>query len=298
MMDIRSKAAWLSVFSNTFLMVAKFIIGFYIGSISVISEAIHSANDLLASFIAVFAVKHSVKPPDREHPYGHGKIENISGTIEAILIFMAAAFIMKEAVEKIIHGGEIINTSYGIAVMGFSALANLLVSSYLLKVGKETDSIALEADGMHLRTDVYTSLGVFAGLGLIKITGYHMIDPIIAIAVAVLILKAAWDLTRKALLPLLDIALDDEKTKLVESVLDEYSGVFYEYHKLRTRKSGRESHIDLHIVVDPDTTVEEAHRMCDNIELEIKRLIPHSFVLIHVEPASEKHYKMKSLQEK
>jgi len=293
-MDIRIKAAWLSVLSNTFLMVSKFIIGFFIGSIGVISEAIHSANDLLASFIAVFAVKHSSKPPDREHPYGHGKLENISGTIEALLIFVAAVLIIKEALGKIFYGGEVINTTWGVAVMGVSALVNWLVSSYLFKVGRETDSVALEADGMHLRTDVYTSLAVFAGLVLIKITGYQIIDPIMAIVVALLIVKAAYDLTKKAFLPLVDTALDNEKISMVESVLDEFSSDFYEYHKLRTRKAGRESYIDLHIIISPDKSVQEAHDLCDIIESKINSLIPDSHILIHIEPAQEKHYRMQN----
>lgn len=284
-MDIRSKAAWVSVFSNIFLMTSKFIVGFMIGSISVISEAIHSANDLLASFIALFAVKTSTKPPDKEHPYGHGKIENISGTIEALLIFLAAVLIIKEAIEKILHGGEMLDVGWGVAIMGCSALLNLLVSNYLLKVGKETDSVALEADGMHLRTDVYTSLGVFIGLVLIKITGYKIIDPIAAILVAILIFKAAYELTRKAFIPLLDTALDEEKVKIVESILEEYRSEFFSYHKLRTRKAGRESHIDLHMLVEPERSIREAHGLCDAIEGRIKEQIPYSTIMIHVEPA-------------
>jgi cation diffusion facilitator family transporter len=287
MMDIRSKAAWISVFSNLFLMTSKFIVGVMIASISIISEAIHSANDLLASFIALFAVKTSSKPPDKEHPYGHGKIENISGTIEALLIFLAAALIIKEAVGKILHGGEMLDVGWGIVVMGVSALLNLLVSNYLLKVGKETDSVALEADGMHLRTDVYTSLGVFIGLLLIKITGYIIIDPIAAIVVALLIIKAAYDLTRKAFFPLIDTAMDEEKVKIVESILEEYRSEFISYHKLRTRKAGRESHIDLHILVEPERSIREAHKLCDAIEERIKEQIPYSTILIHVEPAFE-----------
>lgn len=284
-MDVKTKAAWLSVLSNTLLMSGKFIIGIMIGSISVISEAIHSANDLLASIIALFAVQRSSKPPDKEHPYGHGKIENVSGTIEALLIFLAAVLIIKEAVEKILHGGEMMDTTWGIAIMGFSALLNLLVSNYLLKVGRETDSVALEADGMHLKTDVLTSAGVFVGLILIKITGLKIIDPLAAILVAFLIFKAAYDLTKKAFMPLIDSALEDDQISVVESVLCEYSDNFIEYHDLRTRKAGRESHIDLHLVISPEKSVQEAHQLCDAIEEKIESRISYSHVLIHVEPA-------------
>ncbi len=283
-MNTKARAAWLSVASNIILTVGKLIIGLMIGSVSVISEAIHSANDLLASFIALFAVKTSDKPPDKEHPYGHGKIENIAGTIEAVLIFLAAGFIISEAIEKLRHGGEIMEPGWGIFIMGISALMNLLVSSYLLKVGKEQHSVALEADGIHLRTDVYTSLGVFVGLLLIRITGYQIIDPIVAILVALLIMKAAYDLTRKAFLPLMDTAADEDTLDLVTTVMDEFSESFIEYHDLRSRRAGRDIHIDLHMVVKSEMSIQEAHDLCDIIECRIKNEITYSTVLIHVEP--------------
>ncbi len=284
-MDVRSKAAWLSVASNITLMTGKLIIGLMIGSVSVISEAIHSANDLLASCIAVYAVKSSAKPPDKEHPYGHGKIENISGTIEALLIFGAAGLIISEAIKKILHGGEMIEPGWGMVIMGISALLNIIVSQYLLKVGKEQHSVALEADGIHLRTDVYTSVGVFVGLLLIKITGYQIIDPIAAILVALLIIKAAYDLTQKAFLPLMDIAADEETLEMVTAILDEYRESIIEYHDLRSRRAGRDIHIDLHMVVKPEMSIQEAHDLCDIIETRIKKEIVYSTVLIHVEPA-------------
>lgn len=283
-MDTRTKAAWFSVISNIILMTGKLVVGLMIGSISVISEAIHSGNDLVASVIALFAVKESAKPPDEEHPYGHGKIENVSGTIEALLIFLAAVLIIKEAVEKIRFGGEMMEPGWGLVVMGVSALLNALVSAYLLKVGREQHSIALEADGMHLRTDVYTSLGVFFGLLLIKLTGIQIIDPIAALVVALLIVKAAYDLTRKAFRPLLDTALEDYHVEKVQYILAEYDYQYIEYHDLRTRRSGREAHIDLHLVIDSDTSVQQAHDLCDSIEERILEQIPYSSVLIHVEP--------------
>jgi len=287
--DTRVKAAWISVFSNTFLTITKLVIGLMIGSISVISEAIHSGNDLLASFIALFSVKTSTKPPDKQHPYGHGKIENISGTIEAILIFVAAIMIITEAIKKILHGGELMDTGWGIVVMGLAAVINYAISTYLLKVGRKTNSIALEADGMHLRTDVYTSLGVFIGLILIKITGEHLIDPIAAMLVAVIIIKAAYDLTKKAFMPLLDAAITPDNLRLLEAILDEYNSSFIEYHELRTRQAGRESYIDLHLVINPYHSIQEAHDLCDAIEARIESAILYSHVMIHVEPAEKKN---------
>ncbi len=284
MKDQRVAAAWVSVASNSLLVVLKFIAGILVGSVSIISEAIHSANDLLASFIALFAVKTSSKPPDKEHPFGHGKVENVSGTIEALLIFVAAFLIIKEAVERLFHGVEMQTLGWGLAVMGFSAILNLGVSEYLMYVAKKTNSIALEADAMHLRTDVYTSAGVFVGLLLIKLTGYTIIDPIAAILVAMLIIKAAYDLTQKAFMPLMDTALSDSEIGSIKSILDEFSTQYVSYHDLRTRRAGRECHVDLHLVARPEMSIKEVHDLCDKIEKEIMNQLPFSHVLIHAEP--------------
>lgn len=287
MRDERVTAAWVSVGSNALLVISKLLAGFFVGSVSIISEAIHSANDLLASFIALFAVKTSSKPPDKEHPFGHAKVENVSGTIEALLIFLAAFFIIKEAVDRLLHGGEMQTLGWGLGVMGFSALLNLAVSQYLMHVAKKTDSIALEADAMHLRTDVYTSAGVFIGLLLIKLTGYTIIDPIAAILVAMLILKAAYDLTRKAFMPLMDTALSDREIESIKSVLDQYSSEYVSYHNMRTRRAGRECHVDLHLVARPEMSIKEVHDLCDQIERGINDMVPFSYVLIHAEPDEE-----------
>ncbi len=288
MKDERVTAAWVSVGSNALLVISKLTAGVFVGSVSIISEAIHSANDLLASFIALFAVKTSSKPPDKEHPFGHAKVENISGTVEALLIFLAAFLIIKEAVDRLLHGAEIQTLGWGLGVMGFSALLNLGVSQYLMYVARKTDSIALEADAMHLRTDVYTSAGVFVGLLAIKLTGYTIIDPIAAILVGMLILKAAYDLTRKAFMPLMDTALTDDEIDCIKAVLDEYAAEYVSYHDMRTRRAGRECHVDLHLVARPEMSIKEVHDLCDQIEKRINDKVPYSYVLIHAEPDEEK----------
>lgn len=283
-MHATEKAAWVSVLSNSFLVIGKLIIGLAIGSVSVISEAIHSGNDLLASFIALFAVKTANKPPDKEHNYGHGKVENISGTIEALLIFLAAVMIIKEAIDKIINGGEIMTVGWGIAIMGTSAGLNFLVSAYLMKVARKEGSIALEADAMHLRTDVLTSAGVMVGLVLIHFTGISIIDPIAAILVAFLIIKAAFELTRKAFMPLMDTALSPQEIAQIHEVLDEFKDSYINYHDMRTRRAGRECHIDFHLAMSPEMSVQSVHDLCDRIEQRISDRFPNSHVLVHVEP--------------
>ncbi len=278
------KVAILSIISNTTLIILKIIAGIISGSVSIISEAIHSSMDLIASVIAFFSVKYSSKPADKEHPYGHGKIENISGFIEATLIFGAAVLIIKEAIEKIINPTVIEETSIAIAVMIFAAIVNTFVSKVLYKVAKEEDSIALEADALHLKTDVYTSLGVGLGLILINFTGIYLLDPIVAILVALLIIKEAWELSKTAFSPLLDAKLSDEEEKVINEIIQNYKDQFVDIHYLRTRKAGNIKYIDFHMTVEGDKTVRESHDLCDRIEKDLEERIHNTSVNIHIEP--------------
>lgn len=284
----KTGVATLSVVSNAFLTVSKVLIGTISGSVSIISEGIHSGIDLIASIIALIAVSESGKPADGRHAYGHGKIENVSGTIEAVLIFVAALWIILEAIKKIADGVVVENYGLGLLVMGISASSNFVISHLLMKVAKRTDSIALEADALHLRTDVYTSIGVFLGLFLMKITGWAILDPIIAMGVALLIIKAAFDLTRESFLPLVDVSLPLAEQEVISSIINKHSSQFVEFHKLRTRKSGAERHIDLHLVVPKYASVIEVHQLCDQIENEVIQELPGASILIHAEPCRQK----------
>lgn len=282
--DERIRAASLSIASNSLLVVMKIAVGLWIGSVSIISEAIHSGIDLIASCMDFIAVKASSRPPDARHNFGHGKIENVAGTLEALLILGAAILIVKESVERIMGGGEILDVGWGIALMGYSVVQNFAVSQYMLGVAKRTSSIAVEADAMHLRTDVYTSLGVFVGLILLQLTGLKILDPVCAIIVALIIAKASFELTKKAFVPLVDTALSPEEIDSIHRVLEEYKDAFIEYHELRTRRSGRDRHVDLHLVTCPEMSVKNVHDLCDDIEARICSEIPNCHVLIHVEP--------------
>ena len=282
------KAAATSILSNTILTILKLIIGLMMHSVSVIAEAAHSGLDLLAAIVAYFSVKESGKPADDKHRYGHGKIESISGIIEALLIFIAAGYIIHEAIGKLAAGRhEVENLWVGTSVMAFSAIANCFVSNYLYRVAKENDSLALEADALHLRTDVYTSIGVFLGLIAIKLTGKLILDPIIAIVVAIIILKAAYQLIRNALQNLVDVKLPETEEKLIEDVLMEHSEYIVDYHNLRTRKSGPERYIDFHMVVPRSSSLEESHDFSHAVVKEIKRRLPNSRILVHTEPCTD-----------
>ena len=287
----KRQVALLSVISNTTLVVLKLAVGLAIGAVSVISEAIHSGVDLIAAGIAWYSVRTSGIPADREHPFGHGKIENISGTVEAILIFLAAGWIMYEAAQKIISPEPLEMAAWGIAVMLLSAVVNTFVSRKLFRVGKETDSVALIADGWHLRTDVYTSAGVMAALAVIWTADLfapevdlHWVDPAAAIGVALLIIKAAWDLTRQSARDLLDVQLPGEEIAWIESLILKQIPVVKGYHQLRTRKSGHFRFVEVHIKVDSAMTVEASHRITQKFAREIRERFPGASVTTHVEP--------------
>jgi len=282
-MSKKTRAASTSVVSNTLLIILKLTAGILSGSVSIISEAIHSFMDLLAAIIAYVSVSVSDRPADERHPYGHWKIENISGVIEALLIFVAAIWIIYEAIHKIVKPTEIETIGLGFGVMCISAVVNTGVSWFLYRTAKATGSVALEADALHLKADVYTSLGVAAGLGLIYLTGYHILDPIVALLVSLLILKESYILLMKAYKPLLDESLDAEEIKLIRNIIDKHCKENIKYHDLRTRRAGHFRYVDFHLNLDENLTVREAHELCDKIEADIKQSLVNSEVTIHVE---------------
>jgi len=280
-MNKKIQTARLSIYSNVSLIVLKLIAGMLSGSVSIISEAIHSGMDLLASIIAFFSVKVSDTPPDKEHPYGHGKFENVSGVIEAILIFVAAGWIVIEAIEKLHKPTSIEAIGIASLVMFISGVVNFLVSRRLYKVARETDSIALEADALHLKTDVYTSLGVGVGLLLIWFTGYTFLDPVVAIMVALFIIRESYFLLRNAYTPLLDTSLSEKEIEIIKNTIIEHNQTF---HDLKTRKSGQFRFAELHLEMDGVTPLQTVHDQCDNIEESIKQKIKNIEINIHVEP--------------
>ena len=284
----KQSTALLSVISNSFLVILKLIVGLALGSVSIISEAIHSGMDLLASCIAYFSVRKSSEAPDEEHTFGHGKYESFSGMIEALLIFVAALLIIHEAYVKLIEpSSEPMNQTLmfaGIAIMAISAGMNAFVSARLMKIAKKTESIALESDAWHLRTDVYTSVGVMIGLILIQVTGIVILDSLVAIAVALVIMKAAYELTMKSYKDLIDYKLTDDEVNRITRIICEHQSDYVDFHGLRTRRAGPEVFIDLHLVVDKDISVEQSHDLADHLENDLKLEFPRACVTIHVEP--------------
>ncbi len=289
---LKARAAAISIASNAMLIVFKLVVGLMSGSIAIISESLHSASDLVAAIIAFWSVRQAAQPPDERHHYGHEKVENLSGVIEALLIIAAAGVIIFEGVMKIIDGPELDHIWLGIAVMTVSGIANLIVSKRVLyPVARRTESAALEADAAHLLTDVYTSFGVAFGLLLVKITGWPYLDPIAAIAVAMLIIRTGYELVMQSTRVLLDETLPESELEEIRRCVREHRGdIISGYHKLRARRAGSRRHVDLHVVVDADLTVTEAHDIAEHIEDDIRACIPNTDVLVHVEPRSPERF--------
>lgn len=268
------------------LVILKFLIAFLTGSISILAQTADSFLDVIAVLIAFFSIRMSSKPADEEHPFGHGKIENISAIAQAILIFTAGGLIIYSAINRIISEEAIELTEAGIGVMVVSITASILLSRHLLKVSRTTDSLALEAIGRNIAADVYSAAGVLVGLVVIRITGLVILDPIIALIVSIIILKSAYNVIRKSFHGLMDARLPRAEEKEIASCLKEHAGQLVGFHKLRTRKAGNQRFIDLHLVMPKHASVEQAHQLCDHLEQDLENRLTNTNVTIHVEPCN------------
>lgn len=281
-------AARFSIISNTILTLVKILAGIFSGSVGVVSEAIHSGIDLAASVIAYFSIKVSGLPEDDDHNYGHGKFEDVSGLAEAILILLVAIIIFHEAYVKLASSEKyIIHTDFAILIMIFATIANFVISRYLFKVSKETDSIALYADAQHLSTDVITSLGVLGSLLVIKFTGFTWIDPVIAILISLFITYIAVKIIIQSIKNLVDIALPKEEELIIRDLIKKYSDEIINLHGFRSRKSGNMRFIDFHLTLDENVTIKHGHILCDLIEEDINKEFPNTKTTIHLEPCDK-----------
>jgi cation diffusion facilitator family transporter len=281
----KSRAAALSIASNALLIALKLAAGAITGSIAIITEAVHSLIDLVASVIAFFSVRKADEPADAEHPYGHEKVENLAAAIEGMLILVGAGVIVYEATHQLVLGPEVNRLGVGIAVMAFSVFANLGVSTVLSRQAKAHESQALEGDAAHLRTDAMTSAGVLFGLALVQITGDAAFDPITALIVAVAIVWAGFRILRRSSGVLVDEVLPSVEMDRIEQAIESARTVEVAgYHKLRARRAGSRRHIDLHVQYRSGTSLERAHELAHQMRDSIEAEIPNSEVLIHAEP--------------
>jgi len=272
------------------LIIFKVVVSWLTGSISILAQAADSLFDLFAGIITFFAIRIAAKPPDAEHPYGHGKVEDIAGVVQGILIFIAGGLLIYSAIVRIIEGSSIKLTEAGIAVMAVSIVVSIFLSRHLISVSRATGSVALEANARNIAVDVYSASAVLVGLAIVRFTGprLNIIDPILAIGVAIYILKVAIDTIRKPISGLLDEKLPPSQQAVIEDCLRKHSREVSGFHALRTRRAGSQSYIDLHLVMARDISLEQAHQICDRIEVEIQSVLHEASVTIHAEPCDNK----------
>jgi cation diffusion facilitator family transporter len=287
MIRTKSGAAILSVASNSLLVALKLAAGAITGSIAIITEAVHSAIDLMASVVALVSVRKADEPADAEHPWGHEKVENLAAAIEGMLILVGAGIIIFEATRRLVDGGEVESLGVGIGVVAFSIVANLLVGGFLHRRARQHDSPALEGDAAHLTADALTSVGVLAGLLLVEITDETAFDAIAALCVAAAIVYSGIRILRRSSRVLVDESVELAELDLIEAIIcaerDEHEE-FVGYHKLRARRAGARRHIDFHVQFRAGTSLERAHSMAHHMRDEIQSRIPNAEVLIHLEP--------------
>jgi cation diffusion facilitator family transporter len=266
------------------LIILKVIVSWLTGGISIAAQAADSLLDLFAGIITFSAIRIAAKPADAEHPYGHGKIEDIAGVGQGILILIAGGLIIYSAIGRIIAGSVVELAGAGIAVMAVSIVVSVFLSRHLLKVSRITHSIALEANARNIASDVYSASAVLVGLVVVRFTGLYIIDPVLAIGVAVYILKIAVDTMRTPISGLLDEKLPPSQEAIIEECLRKHSREVSGFHALRTRRAGSQTYIDLHLVMTRDITLEQAHKICDRVEFEIESVLREASVIIHAEP--------------
>ena len=286
MLATKENAAKLAIASVSLLIVMKVVASILTGSISIRADAVHSTLDLIAAVITFLGVRISGRAADEQHPFGHGKVENITSIVVAGLIFTAAGVIAYTAVRRLIVGATIEFIAIGIYVTAAAIAINIFISLYLVKVSRDTDSPALRAEAGHLFADVLSSCAVLVGLILVRLTGLNILDPIVALLVALLILKVGYDVLRRSFGELIDVRLPRAEEDEIISCIIEHGGQIVGFHKLRTRKAGSQRFIDLHLVMPKNASVEEAHRMCDHLEQDIENRLHYTSVTIHVEPCS------------
>ena len=288
MIQEKKKVAFWSVVAAVFITAFKLIIGILTGSLGILSEALHSGLDMVAAIITYFSVRVSDKPADREHNYGHGKVENLSALIETILLLVTCVWIIYEAVHRLLSGQTNIEvTVWSYIVVICSIIIDYTRSRALYRVARKHNSQALEADALHFSTDIWSSTVVLFGLICYQLLGWHQADSIAALFVAVIVLFVSYQLGRKAI----DVLLDKSPvntTKVVHEILNNFPEVL-KYHGLKARTAGADTFIKFNVHFNPDLSLREVHEVCDHIESEIKNRVVRSEVYIHAEPEEISH---------
>lgn len=282
-----ARFAWLSIAAAIVTIVLKAIAYLLTGSVGLLSDMLESFVNLIGALMALAMLTIAARPADEDHAYGHGKAEYFSSGVEGTLILLAAISIAITAIPRLISPKPLEQVGLGLGVSVAASLVNLFVARILLKAGKRYQSITLEADAQHLMTDVWTSAGVLFGVGAVVLTGWERLDPIVAILVACNIVWSGVRIVRRSVSGLMDTALSLEEQNALRRILEPYIQRGIDYHALRTRQSGARQFLSLHVLVPGMWTVQRGHELLENIETDMRRLLPNATVLIHLEPLGD-----------
>ena len=283
-MNAPVRIAAISLATTICLLALKLTLGIISGSIAVLSDALDSGTDVVGGTAALISVRVAARPADEDHPYGHGKVESISASVAATVVAIGGGFVVFQSVRRLIVGSPEINVGLALAPMLVAAAANVILTFYMRREARRARSLALASEATHLQTNVVQAGAVIAGLTMVGVTGLRLFDPLVALGLAAYMGWAAVHLARAALTEVMDVALPDDELRAIHDVLVAHQDEIRGFHRLRSRKAGPTRHVDMHLLVDPHSTIEEVHAICDRIEREISERLPGATVTIHPEP--------------
>lgn len=279
--------AWLSIAAAVTTILLKTLAWWLTGSVGMLSDALESVVNLAGAMMALAMITIAELPADDRHTYGHGKAEYFSGGFEGLLIVLAAIGIGGAAIDRLLHPQQLEQLGLGLAVSVAASLINLVVARILFSAGRQHRSLTLESDAHHLMTDVWTSVGVIAGISAVALTGWLWLDPLMALLFAANIAWMGWNLLRRSARGLMDFALPDDEHALVLAVLERYRAQGIDFHALRTRESGARRFVELHLLVPGEWTIHQGHALAEQVELDIRNTLSHTTVLTHLEPLDD-----------
>jgi len=283
------RVAAISFLTTLGLLVLKLVLGILSGSIAVLSDALDSGSDLVAGGAALISVQVATWPADEDHPYGHGKIESISASASAGVVAVGGGFVVFQAVRRLVVGSPQIDVGLGLLAMVPAAAANVALAYFMRREARRAHSLALAAESTHLQTNVVQAVTVIAGLGLVWISGENVFDALVALGLAGYMGWTAVGLVRTALSEIMDVALPEQELRVIHDVLVAHRDDIRGFHRLRSRRAGPTCQVDMHLLVDPQRTIEDVHALCDSIEHEIEARLPGAVVIIHTEPDDGRH---------
>ncbi len=285
--SVLTRFAWLSIAAAVFTIGLKMAAYFLTGSVGLLSDALESLVNLAGALMALTMLSIAARPADEEHAYGHSKAEYFSSGMEGALIIAAAAGIVWAAYPRLIEPQPLEQVGVGLGVSVAASLVNFSVSLVLMRAAKKNRSITLEANAHHLMTDVWTSVGVLAGVGLTALTGWQRLDPLVALLVAANIVWTGFRIVRESALGLMDTALPAEEQNLIKRTLEKYAGEETQFHALRTRQAGARRFISLHVLVPGEWSVRRGHQLIESLEADLRNVLPELNIFTHLEPLEE-----------